>query len=250
MILRSTGGAGATSSIGRSIDSVSQYLGLEIHVVRHDGSGQMMAHAFQGEQHSVKGIVVVGGDDLEWSKQFRHTVFKVFFLDHFLEWNIDGSGFDGAISFRNVMVFELLSSKEYLSARDASQLVRVLQKSLRCVSQDRSDRQICQVSLRRVLLDFLEKPRLFIILVHKHNGLRRTLLSTQSVRILVALPSNVVNVGDIRSKNLPIKACILDLDFSTRCFAQQFPHTGGSSELSQTDGSLHNELLGDWTTAV
>ena len=47
------------------------------------------------------------------------------------------------------------------------------------------------------------------VLVHEEERLSRALLATAGVRILIALPSNIVHISHIWSQDLPVKASIL-----------------------------------------
>mmetsp|Transcript_22759 Transcript_22759/g.63199 ORF Transcript_22759/g.63199 Transcript_22759/m.63199 type:complete len:224 (+) Transcript_22759:1204-1875(+) len=50
--------------------------------------------------------------------------------------------------------------------------------------------------------------------MHEEHGGCTALLPLAGIGILVALPCNVVHVGDVRAKDLPVEACILQLDLA------------------------------------
>mmetsp|Transcript_1987 Transcript_1987/g.3935 ORF Transcript_1987/g.3935 Transcript_1987/m.3935 type:complete len:257 (-) Transcript_1987:1003-1773(-) len=204
MILGSTCGTRTTTGIGSTVHGVRQHLGLKVHVVGHHSRSQMMRHSLQRIQDQLQVVVIVKGNDLERSKDFRHGTLEMFRLHHLFQWDLNGGRLTGTVLGRDLVVPKLLASPQHLGTWDARQALCVAQKGLRRHRQSRTGSQVFQVTLGGIGLHLFQETRSFPVLVNKDNGLCRTLLSDCCVSVLVALPRHVIHVGNIRT-NHPAK---------------------------------------------
>mmetsp|Transcript_2012 Transcript_2012/g.3880 ORF Transcript_2012/g.3880 Transcript_2012/m.3880 type:complete len:508 (+) Transcript_2012:253-1776(+) len=250
MILGSTRGTRTTTGIGSTVHGVRQHLGLKVHVVGHHSRSQMMRHSLQRIQDQLQVVVIVKGNDLERSKDFRHGTLEMFRLHHLFQWDLNGGRLTGTVLGRDLVVPKLLASPQHLGTWDARQALCVAQKGLRRHRQSRTGSQVFQVTLGGIGLHLFQETRSFPVLVNKDNGLCRTLLSDCCVSVLVALPRHVIHVGNIRTNHLPIKTSVFETDLAVRGFSQNFTDTRRPRELRETDRSLRNDFLRNRSTAV
>jgi hypothetical protein len=68
-----------------------------------------------------------------------------------------------------------------------------------------------------------------------------------SIGVLIGLPCNILNelwvLRDIGSKNLPVKTCILNSDFSIELLHEMFSNCAGASEESLINWSFLEDIL-------
>ena len=90
--------------------------------------------------------------------------------------------------------------------------------------------------------------------MHEHDRLGRALLAGVTKRIVVRLPSHIVNLvlslGNIWSKNLPVIASILESNFAIELLNQVLSNLGGTGEERHPGIALLQDLLHDWSVAV
>ena len=86
-----------------------------------------------------------------------------------------------------------------------------------CIRRDRqygTDGEVVQSAFARTLAELVEQSARGPVLVHEHDALCGTLLAATRVRVLVALPRDVVNVSDVRAEDLPVKAGVFEEHFA------------------------------------
>jgi hypothetical protein len=123
-----------------------------------------------------------------------------------------------------------------------------------CPREDRSDSQVFQATFFGLTLHSLKQVRLLPIFVHKEDRLRGALLARVRVRILVALPRDVVNLllllGHVWPKDFPVESPVFELYFPGQFPCQMLANSAGSCEKRVFDIALNQDFFHGGTISV
>ena len=117
--------------------------------------------------------------------------------------------------------------------------------------ENRGDRAILEVSGHASGLELLDDTGVHPVLVGEHNGGARTFLSSEGISILVHLVGYIVNVVDIRSKDLPVEPGVFELDLPLGDLGKLVGDSVASHKLDHPE-SRHasNKFLGAGSIGV
>lgn len=242
VVLRSSSSPAPDAGVGNSVNSLPKDLVQEENIVGDNAGSEVVAEVIAALDDCVNVLVRIGHDELERPEEFATTKIKV--LNELLEADLNSGGFVGAVDFRDVMWHcEGFTTEEKLGSRNLHDAVNVILNSLVIPAENGSDSQVVQSASLGQGGDLFNKALLYPILVGKHNRLSRTLLTSSSVGVLIRHPRHVVDLGNIRTQDLPIETSILQSDFALGLFCQMFCHFCTSSKLDDFEVCLVNDVL-------
>lgn len=171
-------------------------------------------------KHSLNIVVAVLNHDLEWSEKFSGQEFSLLLSTEVLKRHLDGSRLVGSVHGRNGMILERHSSEQKLSSVKFEDSIDMGLNSLVVPGKDGYDREVIELSLCSLHGDLLNKVSLPPVSMHEQNRLGRALLTTETIGVVVTLPSNVVDLslrlGDIWSKDLPVESSVFELHLAVK----------------------------------
>jgi len=224
VVLGGASGAGADANVGGAVDSVANAVVDKVNVVGDNGGGQMVRHALAALNDVGESRIRERGNHLEGPKDLGRAILEVLGLNDLGKRDKDGGRLQGTILLGDGMVGKLLATKADAGTREAGKLPGMLQHLLRGVGENGSDSQIFQLAAGGNGGELVDEARADPVLVGEEDGLRRALLASVGIGILIALPGNVVDAVYVRPKDLPVKPSILKLNLTV---------------------SQHGKLLGD-----
>mmetsp|Transcript_58414 Transcript_58414/g.125527 ORF Transcript_58414/g.125527 Transcript_58414/m.125527 type:complete len:291 (+) Transcript_58414:530-1402(+) len=156
-------------------------------------------------------------------------------LENFLQRHKHSSGLHHAVLRRGHVVLQLLAAEGEVGTRDREQPVLMCHDLCRGVRKHWPDGQIVQLALRRDLADLVDEAGLHPVFMDEANALRTAFLSAACVGILITLPSHIIEIDDVRTKDFPIIAGILETNLAVRILCQILSSHRGASELSHPE---------------
>mmetsp|Transcript_19074 Transcript_19074/g.44579 ORF Transcript_19074/g.44579 Transcript_19074/m.44579 type:complete len:218 (-) Transcript_19074:539-1192(-) len=113
-----------------------------------------------------------------------------------------------------------------------------------------TNREVLQAPLPRSFSKPSHYASLLPVRVDKQHRLCRTLLPTEGIGVLVSLPHYVVHLHWLRTKYLPVKACILKLHSASQVQCESLRHLLRPSEESHAGVAVYKHLVHDRAFAV
>lgn len=216
MVLGSTSGPGSQSVVRHAIICAAEELLGQLGIVGHETGGQVGLLLFEDLEHALFVLVRPFGDDLEGSEKLGGQKLELLGATEVLQRHEDGSGFEGTIDGWDRVVLQGLATEEDLRAIELHDGVDVLLDLIVAPGEDRAASQVRQVTLGRLRGHLVEEVGLSPVPVEEEDRLSGALLTRVVVRVVVALPGNVVNISlvlwYIRSDNFPVISAIFEAD--------------------------------------
>lgn len=213
-----------------------------------------MRHALQDVNDRVLLSIGVLCNDLEWSEELCGQQLAFLGRLEMLERHEDSSGLPGAIALRNGVILERSSSEKDFSTVKLKNRVQVSLDALVVPREHWANSQVLEAPPSCLRLHLVEKSSLPPVAVHEKHGLRRALLPSVRIRILITLVGDIVDIsllfGHVRSKDLPVIAAVLELDFATELLGKVLADARRAREERHSSVGLLENLLHDGAVAV
>mmetsp|Transcript_67332 Transcript_67332/g.108449 ORF Transcript_67332/g.108449 Transcript_67332/m.108449 type:complete len:234 (-) Transcript_67332:970-1671(-) len=231
MILRRTCGACEVASIGGAVDGGSEYLIHKVRIVADHSSREVSFHTLAALQNLLEVFVTVANDDLEWAEELFGPGSKMLLLDCLLDRHFHGCGLESAIAGWHLCGFRFCLSqrtptKSEASPWDCQDVVNVRQDLFVRPREHWAAGQVAKRAACSQILDLLHKAHLCPVLVNEHDRLCTALLPGEGVRILVALPRDIVHELwiSIWPNDLPVEASIFKFHTALQVDHQVLSH--------------------------
>mmetsp|Transcript_53628 Transcript_53628/g.143433 ORF Transcript_53628/g.143433 Transcript_53628/m.143433 type:complete len:342 (-) Transcript_53628:796-1821(-) len=242
VVLRSARGPSTDPRVGRAVHGVRQDTILETHIVRDHRRCEVVRHPFAGLKDQMQRVVVETRQHLKGTEDLGHYSAEVFGFQSFLDRHKDSGGLEHTVDFGCGVILQLLATKCDVGAWNLQQATDVRKHLLCGVRQHRANTQVLQLPRRSRLLHPVDKTSLHPIFVDECDALCTALLAAAGISILVTLPSNVVEVLNVRTEDLPVEPSILDLDLSVQLLGKSLRDPRGTGELGDAERRLADQL--------